>query len=270
MSYDDFEESVHDAAPVECYKFIGAFRTYRYTSADQAQTVNGETYQPVAGKRGTVRSGTQSDDTLALEIELPFDVDVVRDYAYAESPPTLTLEVYRVHRGSDFATDWILLWKGKVSAFNVDGRVAKIRIPSIFSRALQGDLPSAYYQAPCNHVLFDSRCKVVRATNTVTTEVSDVGTVSFNVLSDGGVDNALIAGEAVNLRTGERRLILGNIAGTVSVNYPFVDMKVGDEVELTKGCDHSFTTCKAKFDNTINFGGHPYIPADNPFTGDLS
>lgn len=270
MSYDDFELSTHDAAPVECYKFIGSFRTYRYTSADLAQTVNGETYEPIAGKRGTVRSGTQADDTLSLEIELPFDVDVVRDYAYSESPPSLALEVYRVHRGSSFATDWILLWKGKVSAFNVDGRIAKVRVPSIFSRALQGDLPNAYYQAPCNHVLYDSRCKVVRADWAVTTVVNAVGTLSFDVADDGGVDAALKAGEAVNNRNGERRLILNNVAGTVTISYPFVDLRVGDEVELVAGCDHSFATCKAKFNNTINYGGHPFIPADNPFMGEIS
>lgn len=270
MSYDIAEMSGHDGAPVECYKFIGSFRTYRYTSSAREETVNGETYLPIAGKRGTVRSGTQADDTLSLEIELPFDVDVVRDYAYAESPPSLALEVYRVHRGTSFATDWVLLWKGKVSAFNVDGRIAKIRVPSIFSRALQGDLPSAYYQAPCNHVLYDARCKAVRGDHSVTTTVSAVGTNAFDVLDDGGVDAVLKAGEAVNNRNGERRLILNNVAGTVTISYPFVDLRVGDEVELVEGCDHSFATCKAKFNNSINYGGHPFIPADNPFAGEIS
>lgn len=270
MSYDVAENSVHDASPVECYKFIGSFRTYYYTSADTEQVVNGETYFPVAGSRGTVRAGTQSDDSLALEIMLPFNLDVVQDYAYAESPPALTLEVYRVHRGTDFATDWNLLWKGKVSSFNVDGRVAKVRVPSIFSRALQGDLPSAYYQAPCNHVLFDSLCKVNRASYSTTTTVTDASALSVNVLDDGAADGDLVAGEIVNNRTGERRLILGNLANTISFSYPFVDMKVGDEVVVTAGCDHSFSTCKAKFSNGANFGGHPYIPADNPFAGEVS
>lgn len=270
MSYNAAENSIHDGAPVECYKFIGSFRTYRYTSADTEQTVNGELYFPVAGSRGTIRAGTQSDDSLALEITLPFNLDVVQDYAYAESPPALTLEVYRVHRGTDFATDWSLLWKGKVSSFNVDGRVAKVRVPSIFSRALQGDLPSAYYQNPCNHVLFDSRCKVNRAIFSTVTTVTDAQTLDVNVVDDGADDGALAAGEIVNNRTGERRLILNNLANTVSINYPFVDMRVGDEVELAAGCDHSFSTCKAKFNNALNYGGHPYIPTDNPFQGEVS
>lgn len=268
-TYEDFENSAHSGQPVECYKFMGTFRTYRYTSAEVEQTVNGETYDPAPVKRGQVKAGTQADDNLTLDIDLPFNTDVVKDYAYAESPPRLVVEVYRVHRQSDHATEWALYWKGLATSFIVEGFVAKIRIPSIFARALQGDLPNVYWQAPCNHVLYDSRCKVSRGAHTISTTVTAVGSTAFNVTSDGGVDNALKAGEAVILRTGERRLIVGNLAGTISIVYPFVDLRVGDDVQLVDGCDHSFTTCKAKFANEVNFGGHPYIPADNPFNGEI-
>lgn len=269
-TYEDFENSAHDGSPVECYKFMGTFRTYRYTSAETEQVVNGETYDPAPVSRGTVKAGTQSDDSLALDIKLPFNTAVVRDYAYAESPPSLTVEVYRVHRGSDPATEWALYWKGKATSFTVEGRVATVKVPSIFARALQGDLPNVYWQAPCNHVLYDSRCKVSRPAHTIATTVLTVGSTAFTVADDGGVENALKAGEAVCLRTGERRLIMANLAGTITINYPFVDLRPGDDVQLVDGCDHSFTTCKAKFANEVNFGGHPYIPADNPFSGEIN
>lgn len=267
--YNDWENSVSDGAPVECYRFVGTFRTYRYTSADEEVVLGGETYVPVASRRNNIRSGVQTDDTLALEIQMPYDTQVVKDYAYAESPPSLTLEVFRVHRGTSFASDFILLWKGKVASFNVDGRMARIRVPSIFSRALQGDVPNAYWQRPCNHVLFDSRCGLSRANFSTLTTVTSVGVAAFNVVDDGFTDGFLVAGEAVVTRTGERRLILSNQANALTVKHPFVDMRVDDEVELTAGCDHSFSTCKAKFNNGVNFGGHPFIPDDNPFQGEL-
>lgn len=269
-TYEDFENSAHSGAPVECYKLMGTFRTYRYTSADVEQVVNGETYDPAPIKRGQVKAGTQSDDSLSLDITLPFNTAVVRDYAYAESPPRLTVEVYRVHRGSDPAVDWALYWKGKATSFTVENWVATIRVPSIFARALQGDLPNVYWQAPCNHVLYDARCQVSRPAHTIATTVLTVGRTAFTVGDDGGVANALKAGEAVCLRTGERRLIMANLAGTITINYPFVDLRVGDDVQLVDGCDHSFTTCKAKFVNGVNFGGHPYIPPDNPFSGEIN
>lgn len=269
MNYINAEQSRHDASPIECYKFIGSWRTYRYTSGDVPVTVNGEMYTPVAATRNSIRAGTQTEDTLALEIEMPFDVAVIKDYAYALSPPRLVLEVYRVHRGTNYASDWALYWKGKVSAFTVTGRKAKVRVPSIFATALQADLPSAYWQAPCNHVLFDGRCRASKQDWTQTTTVLEVGTDALEVVDDGFSDGVLIGGELICNRNGERRLITNNATNIITINYPFVDLQAGDTVELVAGCDHSFTTCRTKFNNAKNFGGHPLIPSDNPFEGEL-
>jgi len=38
---------------------------------------------------------------------------------------------------------------------------------------------------------------------------------------------------------------------------------VGDELTVTAGCDKSFTTCKAKFANGVNFRGFPLMPGND-------
>lgn len=38
---------------------------------------------------------------------------------------------------------------------------------------------------------------------------------------------------------------------------------VGDLLELTAGCDKSFHTCKAKFNNGLNFRGFPHMPGND-------
>jgi uncharacterized phage protein (TIGR02218 family) len=270
MSYNDFELSVASGKPIECYKLIGSFRTYRYTSCDQQVIVNGETYDPVALKRGELQAGTQSDDTLTLEITLPFDAEAVLDYAYAASPPRLDCEIRRVHRDSSLGTDWVLMWKGKVTSFTIEGREAKLQVPSIFSRSLQGDIPACYWQSQCNFVLFDGRCKVVRASFANTATVLTYNDITLEVNDDGFDDAEMVAGEVVNNRTGERRLCLGNSVNVITVSFPFFDMQVGDTVTLYAGCDHSYTTCDTKFNNKVNFGGQPYINPDNPFVGSLN
>lgn len=270
MSYDTLERSQHDSAPVECYRFLGSFRDYLYTSSDAAVTVNGLTYEPLPIKRNQVKAGTQSEDSLALEIEMPFDCDLVQDYAYAESPPKLTLELYRAQRNGSLATDWVIEWKGKVTAFSVTKRIAKVKVPSIFAQVLQGDVPGNYYQQPCNHVLFDNGCKLQRSLFSISTTATVVSNLALEVADDGFSDGYLIGGEIVNQRTGERRLILSNVVNVLTFSYPFVDMRVGDTVELTAGCDHSWATCKAKFANGSNYGGHPVMPGDNPFEGTIA
>lgn len=265
--FDDLEQSVASSAPVEGYKFIGSFKTYLYTSADKAQVINGETYLPIAVKRSNIKAGTQEDDNLTLDLDLPFDIDVIRDYAYSQTPPKLTLEVYR--QQSDNSLAWSLFWTGLVRGFNVSGRTAKVQVPSIFSLALQGEIPNVYFQTPCNHVLYNARCGVLRSDHRYVAEIQAVAKTDITLTTEPATAHILSAGEIVNTRNGERRLILDNEGSAVKIGYPFVDLQPGDSVELVKGCDHSISACKAKFDNVINFGGFPYIPSDNPFSGSV-
>lgn len=265
--FDDLEQSVASSAPIEGYKFIGSFKNYLYTSSDKAEIINGETYLPIAIKRSNVKAGTQDDDNLSLDLELPFDIEVIRDYAYAQTPPKLTLEVYRQQLGNSLA--WSLFWRGIVRGFNVSGRTAKVQVPSIFSLALQGEIPNVYFQTPCNHVLYDARCAVPRDDHRFLAYIQAVAGVAITLTSEPAAPHILAAGEIVNLRNGERRLVLDNEGSAVSIGYPFVDLRPGDQVELVKGCDHSLAECKAKFNNVINFGGFPYIPSDNPFSGSV-
>ncbi len=148
--------------------------------------------------------------------------------------------------------------------------MAKVSVPSVFGVALSGECPNVYYQVPCNHVFCDSRCGIVKAAVSAVTEVVNVAPLAFNVLDDGFADGLLKAGEATVTRTGERRLILNNVANTVAIGFPFVDLIEGDEVTLTRGCDHSFTTCDVQYANAARFGGDPYIPPDNPFEGTVA
>jgi uncharacterized phage protein (TIGR02218 family) len=36
----------------------------------------------------------------------------------------------------------------------------------------------------------------------------------------------------------------------------------GDTLTITAGCDKTYPTCKAKFDNGVNFRGFPHIPGN--------
>jgi uncharacterized phage protein (TIGR02218 family) len=275
--YEDRESSPTGSAPVEAYKFIGSFRNYLYTSANKVirlpTGLNGkvESYTPIAVNRSRVKAGTQEDDNLSLDLGLPFDIDVVRDYAYAQTPPKLQLEVYRKQQDSVSQDGYALFWKGLVRGFSVTGRSASVSVPSIFSLALQGEIPNVFYQAPCNKVLYDARCKVPRAAHTITRTIQGVsGTTVLLTAAAGGAASLYAAGEIVSERNGERRMVLDNAGDQIDIGYAFVDLKAGDTVQISKGCDHSLgPACKDKFDNVINFGGFNYIPLDNPFEGTL-
>jgi len=269
MAYEDYEESQASARPVEAYKFVGTTDNYLYTSTDMDVTIGGELYTAQPIRREAMRATTQDDEQLTLDIEMPFNLDVVQDYAFASSPPDLDLQIYRIHWGMNFASDAVCVFNGPVVSFSVDGQRAKLRATSVFSAALASPVPPRFWQKPCNHVLFDARCTLADTSYKVTATVGTFDGVDIHVDDDGFADDYLIAGEMITTRSGERRLIMANVANLITVNFPFHDLETGDEVTLRAGCDHSFAVCKSKFSNEINFGGFPYIPADNPFEGEL-
>lgn len=269
--YSDREASIHDGEPIECYEFVGPYKTYRFTSSDVAVIVNGNEYKPAAIERTEIKAGVHDEDNLEIKISIPITSQLVKDYAFQVTPPRLTLTLYRVHRGTSFASDFAIAWKGDVTSMKVENNKATIAIPSIFGNALAGNIPAIVYQTPCNRVLFDEGCKVSRAANSHTTTVQEIDGSSILLASVGGwPDGSFIGGEIADLAHNNRRMITAHASNLIVVNYPFANLTAGMEVVVTRGCDHAFNgDCKNKYANQINFGGFPFIPSINVFESGL-
>ena len=134
------------------------------------------------------------------------------------------------------------------------------------------------YAAPCSADLGDARCTVSLALATYSG--------SANVLAGGALTltTAGLAGFASDWFTnGEITFTSGansgakaeikqhRLAGTIATielwSGLFQPMAPGDAFTIRAGCDKRFSTCKAKFNNAVNFRGFPHIPgADQVFT----
>jgi len=266
MTFATDEQSLYDGAPIELYHFDGTINDYFVTTSADTIISSGQTYVPLAGlKRNVLKIGTQEEESLALDIEMPYDHPLVTEYAYKTAPPTLELNLYRAHRTDP--SDRILMWKGKVLSFSVEGRICKMRVPALFAYLLNGVAPSPRYQAPCNHVLYDARCTVNPASHQTVTTVTGLLNNVISVASLGSLTIAEMVGGDMSWATGgENRMITTGTGLDLTVTYPFANLSIGDSITLRRGCDHSFATCKSKFSNGPNFGGCPLVPDKNPFT----
>ena len=63
--------------------------------------------------------------------------------------------------------------------------------------------------------------------------------------------------------------IVGNTANSVTLYREHLGLKVGDVIQLVPGCDQSLKTCHEKFKNAARYGGHPYMPGENPVMSQL-
>lgn len=265
MTYAASEVSKHSGKPVELFKFEGTYANHFYTSGPEMVTYGGDDYLPLTLRRSTVQVTTTADDNSEVTVELPVGAEIIAIYGFQIAPPELRLTIYRGHNPGEF----VRFWGGNVENINVGKGVATIRIPSTLAAALSADFPNVFFQTPCNHDLFDARCKVVYEDWSLATTVASVDGREVTVSSIGTLDGDLVGGEAV-LASGERRMIISQVGTLLTVNYPFAQVAATDAVTISAGCDLAFRgDCATRFDNQINFGGFPFIPPSNVFSKGL-
>ena len=268
MTYQSDEVGLTTGRPIELYKFTGTYTNYFMTSYSEEITSGGQLYTPEPISRNKLKVATQEKTEASLEITMPFDHPLIQSYAYENAPPDLTCEIIRVHDTDH--EDSVTLWKGKVTSFFVEGQTAKIRVPSLFSYMLEGNAPAPRFQAPCNHILFDSRCGIAPSAHQHTTTVDSVVGRIIGLTTSSFSDGEAIAGVAVNV-AGEQRMIISNVGTTFTLSYPFATLSPGDSITVRKGCDHALQGhCINRFNNAANFGGFPLVPDRNPFTSTLA
>jgi uncharacterized phage protein (TIGR02218 family) len=133
---------------------------------------------------------------------------------------------------------------------------------------MKSSVPGTFYQSQCNHCLYSSRCGISSEAYKLRTTVLNISSngASLVLASSGGASqNWFKAGEIIRASDGERRMVVYQSGASIDLNYPFPNIKIGDTVDIYAGCDHTVGDCRDKFNNIINFGGHPFIPSSNIF-----
>ena len=146
------------------------------------------------------------------------------------------------------------------------GSLAKIRCESIFT-ALKRPGLRAHYQTGCRHALFDAGCGVNNQTFLLTGTVAAVSGLTVRSSAFLSRPAGWLTGGYLRV-AGVPRMILAHSGESVTLSAILSGLAVGVAFEAFAGCDRTLATCQTKFGNAINFGGFPWIPAKNPFTGD--
>lgn len=132
---------------------------------------------------------------------------------------------------------------------------------------LNVQLPRNLIQSSCRHTLYDPNCTLSRSTFAQGNAINAVSGTYVNLqsaisqpppyFSQGTIDvtsgqNAGLAATIVQ-QNGPTQLLI-----TVPFPFPFAN---GDSVSIAPGCDKTVATCTSRFNNLINFGGEPFVPA---------
>lgn len=259
MVFDTTEKSLESGQPIEVYEINLGATVYRWTSAEDTQSVGGNTYTPIEISRTEIVQG-QDDRDGTVDLVVASSNPFVQEYIDIPPADLATVEIIRFHRGD--AGSNLTVWKGKVQTVTFFDQNEKARIacrPDLGTTSRP--IPRIMFQVQCNHFLYDGQCGVsegsFRYTGTVSAVSADGKTITVSGLSANGADWA-VAGHVV-FGT-DKRLITAQSGDDVTLLLPFRTNPGGSSVDVQAGCDHSAATCKSKFNNLPNFGGFPFIP----------
>jgi hypothetical protein len=268
MTYASAESSVQDGAPLELYTFVLGATTYRLTSS-----LEDETFSSLAYAAAPIARAPIALVQLGKRRELEVTIDRTHALAVAllgNGVPSraATMAILRTHRGE---TESRQIWAGPIAQASLGGAYLKLRIPNGMDATFDVELPVARAQRGCQHMLYGPGCGVSRndavfvtTGNQVATTVASVSGVSLVVAALPQPDQWARLGQAYHLASGESRSVLAQVGTTLTLDVPFATIGVGNDLAVYAGCDHSVATCRTKFSNVANFGGHPHMINENP------
>ena len=275
MTFQQIETSNFEGQPIELYEFSVGSNFWRYTSSDGDQPVSndvtfqGQVYSAVPMQR---RSIDQSQELNRNSITLSTTNDLEFSQQYVAAPPSgvVMLTIRRFHP-DDPDNEFSVIWVGRVLNVSFNrANSSEIVCEPIFTSLRRSTL-RRLYQTTCPHVLYGGVCRADRNTFRLTTTVQAIPDSLIIQSTDFASQiNGYYTGGFLELDKGgivTTRFIVSHTGNQIGINAPLQDLELLDSIRVFPGCDRRLTTCVNKFSNEDNFGGMPYIPNKNPFSG---
>jgi uncharacterized phage protein (TIGR02218 family) len=259
-----------------CWKIVrGDGETQGFTDHDVAVAFDGLTYEAASGFTASEVQSTLGLAVDNLTVMGALATDTLNDADLAAGLyDNAAIEIWRVNWASP--DQRVLMRKGNLgqvtrgkSAFQAEVRGLAHRLNQSVGRCYgygcDADLGDARCTIDLADPLFAGSGAVVAVTDARRFTVS--GLEAFADAWFGGGKLTWTGGANANRAMEIKRH--GASVTQVSIELwqaMSEDVAAGDTFTVTAGCDKQFTTCKAKFANSVNFRGFPYMPGNDAIT----
>lgn len=214
-------------------------------------------FSPSALKNTSDLSVDGFDITFLLEFDGTSEADLIAGlYDYA------TIEVFLVNY-ANVSMGKVLLAKGTIGEVIIGRNQAKAEIRGLAQELQQEILELT--SPTCRANLGDSRCNVklsdFTTTGTLTALSNNKSFIDGNLTYPDGYFN----GGLLTWMTGNNVGLKMEVKRYKEKQFELYQtmpkaIQIGDAYSVYRGCDKKLTTCKAIFNNVINFRGEPHIP----------
>lgn len=261
MAYLNLDTSVQQAKPVYLYKFSNNLGDFFYTSTDLAIVFEGDEYLPETIAHSEVQSsGDITKDSIGLDFPIANEMARALLVGDVDSPTTMTI----FRKLDEF---FVVFWKGRVSTASANSGTINLTCESVFTSMRRPGLRGRY-QRTCRHNLYSVGCNVDPMDFAVSGSITNIAGLTFTIDEASAFASGYFVGGYLEYGL-IRRFISSHYGNQISLIAPISNYEISLPIAVTlyPGCDKVRSTCKNKFDNLNNFGGFPWIPTKNPFSG---
>ncbi len=277
MALNNYETSQERGQPVELYRFVygtNTGREYAYTNAEQNILHGGVTYLALPLTRDKIKTKGRADGK-EITVEVPMTSGVSELFRIFPPGRVVTLTIRQGHvaspddpTGFDEGENFPVIWTGRVLESRRNDNTTSLTCESSESGMKRVGL-RRHYQWPCPLVLYSARCAADKdAAKTTTTATTISGNTLTLPAAWYGANTAtdflggLVEWDSEDGR--ETRTIIRAGETTITLNATPTGLGDGDGIDLFLGCPHTLTGCTELHNNTVNYGGQPFIPLVNP------
>lgn len=250
-------------AEIELYAFESASASFHLTPHEFAVDLHGQRYLSTPIGRSALSLGAEATKT-ALQLRLPPDHALVSHLlASALSGEVTVVRLSVAQLPQAFSQGIGTRWLGRVLGVEIADDIAQVACESAQVSLKRIGL-RRLYSRQCTHVLYSDACGAQPVSQSATVQ----SVAGRRVVLTGGTPPTLLdalPGGLLQLANGARHMIVGADSVGVELLAPLL-LPAGAVVQLVAGCDHSTTTCAARFNNLNNYGGFPFLPNKNPFS----
>lgn len=228
-----------------------------------------EHYVPTSmGRGGITLKNELTKANMDVRIPLDHPLAVLLLGSWLETVTTIT--VFRQR-----ASGTSVIWKGRLTACTPDDAFAKLVFESIYTSMRRPGL-RARYQKSCRHPLYGRGCWLDPEDFAQVATMDAIGVDGRSIISPEAAlqVDGFYTGGMVKAPDGTLTYITSHAGTDLLLNRlsaglaaAFGETGPGTPITLYPGCDHSYATCAAKFNNDDDYGGFDHIPTKNPMGG---
>lgn len=270
MSFSTIETSVDSGRPLELMLVSYLTNHWSFTTSEEPVIHDGRTYIPLPMQRTEI-APTGDVSKSSITIKVPQDCPVGELFRVQPPSGVVTVTLFAKHVDD---VEVKTIWKGRIVNVEWEQPWLSLTSENVFSSLRRLGLRRKY-SVQCLLPLYSVGESLCNANKDSFKETHTVAAISGSTISCPTIVRAAgyFAGgymtwiHATKGYLEQRMITESDASGNLVIPSPPPGLVAGAEINIYPGCDHSLSTCHAKFNNSENFGGTPFIPQKNPFGG---